>query len=242
MEREGPPMKSLWDRLDLDGEAARLRGAGGLTVAEAVSLFENGSAAVAPGPEALDWVAVLAFAALGDPGEGLGPPLVQRSSPRPGLKASLTEPSLASLLPGADRGARLALLAGLLQIHDFWEPSHDAAQDAEDAGESRFSAYWHGIAHRREPDAGNALYWFRRVGRHPLFDELGRAARGLLEGLGEHALAARLVGPGGWNPGAMVDLCVGASAGNGRERIARRLQRLEMQLLLNDTAAAVAGR
>ena len=67
---------------------------------------------------------------------------------------------------GPSDGLRLALAAGLLQIHDFWDASHEAAQEADDLGERDFSAYWHGIAHRREPDAGNASYWFRRVGRH----------------------------------------------------------------------------
>ncbi len=100
--------------------------------------------------------------------------MVQVRPSRPGLTGTLTEVNLASLLPGSDRKGRLALAAGLLQILDFWDPSHHAAQEADDLGRAAFSAYWHGIAHRREPDPGNASYWFRRVGRHAIFPVLAR--------------------------------------------------------------------
>jgi hypothetical protein len=190
------------------------------------------------GLDPLDWLAVLAVAGLGEPGS-LGPPLVQQTPPRPGLKFALEEGALTQAFPSASRAARLALAAGLLQIHDFWDPSHEAAQAAEDLGESRFSAYWHGIAHRREPDAGNAAYWFRQVGRHAVFEPLGAAARPLLEQHGDTDWTTRLLGPGGWSPEAMIDLCVGAHSGSPGEALARRLQRLEMQLLLDATTAAV---
>jgi len=153
----------------------------------------------------------------------------------------LNESAVGQLYPGAGRAARLALAAGLLQIHDFWEASHEAAQVADDLGERSFSAYWHGIAHRREPDAGNAAYWFRQVGRHPLFPALHDAAGALLEAQGDDRLAERLLGQGGWNPSAMIDLCTEARPDTPNEALARRLQRLEMQLLLDATAAAAAG-
>jgi hypothetical protein len=152
----------------------------------------------------------------------------------------LGEAGLARAFPDCDRPALLSLAAGLLQIHDFWVASHEAAQAADDLGEVQFSAYWHGIAHRREPDAGNAAYWFRRVGSHPLFESLGAAARPILLEHGDDALTAWLLGPGGWHSGAMIDLCVGARKGSAHEVVARRLQRLEMQLLLDATATAVS--
>ncbi len=120
-------------------------------------------------------------------------------------------------------------------MHDFWDASHEAAQKADDLGERDFSAYWHGIAHRREPDPGNASYWFRRVGRHPLFPSLAEAARPLLERQGDASLTGRLLSGGGWNPSAMIDLCSEAKSGTPRESLARRLQRLEMWLLLEAT-------
>jgi hypothetical protein len=165
-------------------------------------------------------------------GDGLdgvegGPALVQTPPRHPWLAPALSESALAELFPAATRPARLALAAGLLQIHDFWEASHTAAQEADDLGESRVSAYWHGIAHRREPDPGNAAYWFRRVGRHPTFAPLADAARPLLT----DDLAARLLPRGAWDSLAFIDVC---SRARGEEAaLARKLQRLEMRALLS---------
>jgi hypothetical protein len=165
--------------------------------------------------------------------------LVQGAPRGPWLAACLGEDAIAALAPQAPRTARLALAAGLLQVHDFWDASHQAAQQADDLGERGFSAYWHGIAHRREPDAGNAAYWFHRVGRHPLFSRLAADARPLLETHGDAALTRSLLAGGNWNPQSMIDLCSSARGGSDREQLALRLQRLEMQLLLEATAAAL---
>jgi hypothetical protein len=166
---------------------------------------------------------------------------LQQPPPRPRLKSALSEPAIARLLPGASHPARLALAAGLLQIHDFWDSSHQAAQAADDLGELHFSAYWHGICHRREPDAGNAAYWFRRVGRHPLFASLSQSARPLLDQHGDDRLTSLLLDKGGWNSKAMIDLCTESRPGTSQATLARRLQRLEMQLLFDATAAVVPG-
>ncbi|WP_165073910.1 hypothetical protein [Paludisphaera rhizosphaerae] len=180
----------------------------------------------------LDFVAAVALEALGDD-ESLGPKLVQARPERPKLVAAVSEPALAGLFPKASRPTRLALSAGLLQILNAWDASHEAAQEAEDLGERRFSAYWHGVAHRREPDAGNASYWFRRVGRHPLFPTLAESAEPLLtEG------TRRVVAGGSWDPFAMIDVCTRSRPGTDDERAARRLQRLEMAILLKATAEA----
>ncbi len=230
-------MGSLWERLDKSGNEARLRGDRALPVAEVVKRLETGNPAGGSELAAVDLLASLAYAALGGD-DSLGPPLIQQSPPRPRLKTALLEPAIARLLPGASHPARLALAAGLLQIHDFWDPSHEAAQAADDLGERGFSAYWHGIAHRREPDAGNAAYWFRRVSRHAVFVPLGIAARPILEEQGADRWATRLLVGDAWNCQAMIDLCTGARPGSDQETLARRLQRLEMQLLLDATVNA----
>lgn len=63
-------------------------------------------------------------------------------------------------------------LAGLWLRHNFFEESHTISQEIE----TPTGGFWHAILHRREPDYGNARYWFRRVGQHPIFSELNDAA------------------------------------------------------------------
>lgn len=186
-------------------------------------------------------IAALAQAGLGDDEGAGGPALVQQPPPRPWLGAALDEAAWAELLPQASRTSRLALAAGLLQIHDFWDDSHEAAQQADDLGERAVSAYWHGIAHRREPDVGNAAYWFRRVGRHAIFPTLAEAARPRLEAHGDIKLTERLISRGAWDPFAFVRFCGDARRGTAAESLARALQRLEMIALLGPTAGAALG-
>ena len=113
--------------------------------------------------------------------------------------------------------------AGLLQMADFLDESHTLAQSSGD----RDGDYWHAIMHRREPDPSNSKYWFRRVGDHPVFEELGAAAAPILDACGES------IGPE-WDPFAFVDLCERARFGADESLRAacRRVQFLEMILLL----------
>jgi hypothetical protein len=212
----------------------------GSPVLDLVGRLEAGPLAADPstGIAPVDLIAALAAAALGDE-EALGPGLVQASPSHPRLQERLSEPALAALFPGAQAGVRLALASGLLQMHDFWDASHDAAQRADDLGERGYSAYWHAIAHRREPDAGNAAYWFRQVGHHAVGDSLARAAGPCFATEGFASLAHQLAPGGVWNPLAMIDLCNRVVPGTPRDRIARRLQRLEMWLLLEATFEAL---
>lgn len=179
------------------------------------------------------YVEALAWLGLGGSGSE-GPGLVQARPTRPVLAKVLDAEALAGLFPGADPSTRLALSAGLLQVHDFWDASHNAAQVAEDCGEREFSAYWHGIAHRREPDAGNASYWFRRVGRHQIFAELCRHASAILASGDPPVWASKVVRDGEWQPLAFIEVCTSRRD----DQSARRLQRLEMDLLL---AATLSG-
>lgn len=233
-----PAMNELWERIETTEGRPSLK-TDGRSVAEVIERLESGESAEAVSAgQPLDLIAVLAFAAVGDD-SSTGPALIQRPPVRPGLAAALSEDGVGRLFPSASRADRLALLAGLLQAHDFWSASHDAAQEADDLGERWFSAYWHGVAHRREPDPGNASYWFRRVGKHPLFPTLARVALPELQNHGDERLTARLTGSGGWDPFAMIELCSQARPGTRERTLARRLQRLEMKLLLEATAAAL---
>jgi hypothetical protein len=163
------------------------------------------------------------------------PSLTQARPRRPWLAGALGEETWAEAFPRSGRPARLALAAALLQIHDFWDASHEAAQQADDLGERGYSVYWHGIAHRREPDAGNAAYWFRRVGRHSFFARLADEARPLVAVEDAAPVAASLLPRGSWDPFAFIDFCTNAAPGSDRWRLAQRLQRLEMRGLLEET-------
>ena len=227
-------MSRLRDRISFraDGPAV---GRAGVAVGEIVPRLESGehwdALAKGLGIERADIVAAVAAEGLGDD-HSLGPSLTQTAPRRPKLLGALSEPSLTSSGTKSARAPWLALAAGLLQVHDFWDESHAAAQAADDLGERDTSAYWHGIAHRREPDFGNAAYWFRRVGRHPIFDELARDARSLADA----DVAGRL--EQAWNPTGLIELCSAARPGSREETLARRLQRAEMLRLLEASAEA----
>lgn len=214
--------RRLLDRVEVVDGSARLRGAGG-PVSSLLASLEAGAepakvvATLSLEPE--DLIAALVFDQLG---QGDGPSLVLTVPSRPKLEDALSEPMLAGVFSHMPRINRLALSAGLLQIHDFWDASHKAAQEADDLGEKSVSPYWHGIAHRREPDPGNAKYWFRRVGEHPVFSLMAEQA--------DLSLLGSLVEGGEFKPLAFVDVCT-----NGRGEtatLARRVQQREMLLLL----------
>jgi hypothetical protein len=234
-------MGALRDRLLLGDGPARLR-SGETAVTAVVERLAGGELPfrlIRPdGLTPADVIAAVAHEALGDD-DALGPTLVQTRPRLPALLRSLSEPAWVAVFPGAPHRARLCLAAGLLQAHDFWDASHEAAQQADDQGERACSAYWHGIAHRREPDAGNAAYWFRRVGKHPIFLPLAEAALPLLDKHGDSRLAGRLISGKAWNATAMIDACTAARPGTPEETLLRRLQRLEMWLLLEATFAEI---
>jgi hypothetical protein len=83
--------------------------------------------------------------------------------------------------------------------------------------------YLHAVMHRREPDAFNSKYWWRRVGPHPVFAELATAAAEL-----------SYLKPGqGWDPDRFVDDCEAARGRGGeREELLKRVQAAEMERLL----------
>ncbi len=121
-----------------------------------------------------------------------------------------------------------AVKAGLLLAIDAWEEAHSVAQDLDTIEGS----YWHGIVHRREPDAGNARYWFHRVGNHPVFQHL--AGEHTSQGLPSLTAFAEINSSGTWDPLIFIDLCESCVRVNKPELKAelQALQTREIQLLL----------
>jgi hypothetical protein len=101
-------------------------------------------------------------------------PLVRTMSPHEAAATGLEGKPARDLFPSARHPEEA--LSGLLLRLNSWEESHKLSQDLSTAEGS----YWHGIAHRLEPDYGNAGYWFRRVGQHPIFPQLHAAASTVL--------------------------------------------------------------
>jgi hypothetical protein len=121
-----------------------------------------------------------------------------------------------------------ACLAGLWLRHDFLDESHTFSQSLE----SPTGSYWHGLMHRREPDFDNASYWFRQVGRHPIFPALVVAAAEVAAQADPTPAACFLQNQIAWDPFAFIDLCrecIGRATA--QEELCRRVQQREWELL-----------
>lgn len=137
-----------------------------------------------------------------------------------------------------DREMAQTCLAGLLLMYNCFADSHSISQSIETTSGS----YWHGILHRREPDYGNAKYWFRRVGRHPVFEPLAAAARELAAAKEVDREASLLKEQRNWDPFRFVDLCEAAAGGrSSNEALCRQIQQKECELLFKHCFKSAVG-
>ena len=154
---------------------------------------------------------VAAILAMDGDGERLIP-LVRSASVHPNAKSRIEALAAPKIVPQT-------AIAGLYLYHSFWNEAHETAQEIN----TREGSYWHAIVHRQEPDAGNAGYWFRQVGEHPIFSALH-----------EHAAANGVNFGPRWDPRAFIEYCEQAREQGGEaERKALDVQRAEWQLLFD---------
>ena len=165
----------------------------------------------------------------------------------PGSPNAAARKDLASLDVGrlfdrhkiVDRDAANCCLSGLWLLHDFLDESHEISQEIDTIDGS----YWHGIMHRREPDYGNAKYWFRRVPNHPVFAPLNAKASELAAAAKLDDAAAFLKTQSAWDPFRFVDLCEAIAHGKSKtETLACQIARAEWDLLFSFCLRKAIGR
>jgi len=161
--------------------------------------------------------AVSSILALDGGGERLMPLAMGRCSSEE-ARTQIRAKSAQFLFPGGREPE--AARAGLYLYFSCLDEAHEVAQNVESAEGS----FWHAILHRQEPDAGNASYWFRRVGAHSIFPALRERAAVIGVDFGSR-----------WDPLAFIEFCEKARAtpGSGEERRALEVQRAEWQLLFD---------
>jgi hypothetical protein len=141
---------------------------------------------------------------------------------------ALSAEALVQPRPLRNKDQAEACLAALWLYHDFLDESHTISQSIE----TPEGSYWHGILHRREPDAANAAYWFRRLGDHAVFTALAVEAK-------ELGLALKT---GRWDPFEFIDLCEKhRGTGMPEETLLRRVQQREWELLFEWCWRRAAG-
>ena len=144
----------------------------------------------------------------------------------PALNSRLDAVFGASAFPEA---AKQLIRSLVLLWHDHLDASHSISQTIH----TRDGSYLHGIMHRREPDYGNAGYWFHRVGDHPSFVTIGRRIHEMKEKNEE--VTQRLAPDQKLNPFAMIELCeeaAGKGAKSPETTFLERLQQIEFEVLL----------
>jgi hypothetical protein len=167
---------------------------------------------------------VEAILALQDGGRRLMP-LAYGTCSSPEAAERLRATSPRALFPASAHPE--AAMSGLWLYFSCLDESHALSQGIH----TPEGSFWHGIMHRQEPDPGNSAYWFRRVGKHPIFPALAEAAA---------TLSRQRPGAGfrlgrDWDPFAFIDFVERArrEPGSEAEKLALEIQRAEWQLLFD---------
>jgi hypothetical protein len=149
----------------------------------------------------------------------------------PEARELLSQTNPKELFPRVDEPE--APMAGLWLYFFCFEEAHKLV----DYCESPEGELWHAILHRMEPDSGNAAYWFRKVGQHPVFSLLAPEVV---------RITRRLRGAefrtGRWDPFAFISFCDRARTqpGSLQEQCAMEIQRAEWQILFDYSARLTA--
>jgi len=103
------------------------------------------------------------------------------------LADRLSQLSIDDLFPGgvSDEDMAQCSLSAIWLLHNFLDRSHDISQEIH----TREGSFWHAIMHRLEGDFWNSKYWYRKVGKHSVYNVIDD----------------------GWNPEDFVDQCEAAS-------------------------------
>lgn len=162
------------------------------------------------------------------------------------LERLLIHPGLADLGPGPREGVSSVREIG--QVMDrvrtpsevseliralllLWHDHHDHAHALVQERETPDGNLIHAILHRREPDYGNASYWFHRVGEHACYDQLAKQTKAFLNkeapSAPSHVMA--IVDGDRWVPDAFIAAC--RQANSSRSQAAERLMLQKIQAL-----------
>jgi hypothetical protein len=155
-------------------------------------------------------------------------PLVTRGCPYGEVFEKLKGSAERDLFPNAP--SPKAALAGLWLYFSCFEEAHQVAQDDSSAEGS----FWHAILHRQEPDSGNAAYWFRRVGSHPVFPALVDESVRIIKKYPDAEFRPSVK----WDAFGFILFCERArqQPGSSSEAAALEIQRAEWQLLFDHCA------